>query len=320
MNAKLPPAIFIMGPTAAGKTDLAMELYDRLPCEIVSVDSALIYRGMDIGTAKPSSELLAQYPHRLVDILEPSESYSAANFRNDALNAMSEITAAGKIPLLVGGTMLYFRALEKGLSELPPANSDVRARLNTELEKKGREALHRRLAEIDPESAARIHPNDPQRLQRALEVYEITGKSMSQLYAESQADALPYRVAKVVVAPGERRVLHERIEKRFHLMVEQGFVGEVRRLRARGDLDLSKPSMRAVGYRQVWEHLEGNYDFEQMLYKGIVATRQFAKRQLTWLRSDEDNKWFDGESSNLNEDVLDYLRLILDLGDNHMLC
>lgn len=316
----LPPAIFIMGPTAAGKTDLALALYDQLPCEIISVDSALIYRGMDIGTAKPSIEMLNRYPHHLVDILEPTESYSAASFRVDALRAMDEITRAGKIPLLVGGTMLYFRALEKGLSELPPADSAVRERLDAELAEQGSEVLHRRLAEIDPESAARIHPNDPQRLQRALEVFELTGKSMTQLYAESQGDALPYRVAKIVVAPQGRKVLHERIERRFHQMVEHGFVAEVRRLKARGDLDLSMPSMRAVGYRQVWEHLEGKYDFDQMIYKGIVATRQFAKRQLTWLRSDGENQWFDGESANLEKDVLEYLRQVLDLGDNHMLC
>jgi len=308
MKTEFPPAIFVKGPTAAGKTDLALKLCERLPCDLISVDSALIYRGMDIGTAKPPLDLLARYPHRLVDILEPTESYSVARFREDALAAMAEITAAGRIPLLVGGTMLYFRALENGLSELPAADPVIRARLDAEMVEKGSEALHQRLAAVDPESAARIHPNDPQRLQRALEVYEITGENMTQLYRKTRSDVLPYHIAKIVVSPHERKVLHERIEKRFHLMLEQGFVDEVKRLRGRGDLDLSLPSMRTVGYRQVWEHLDGQYDLDQMIHKGVVATRQLAKRQLTWLRSGAGAEWFEGGLPELCDDVLGYLR------------
>ncbi len=320
MTNTLPPAVFIMGPTAAGKTDLAMQLYDGLPCEIISVDSALIYRGMDVGTAKPTAEFLQRYPHHLVDILEPTESYSAARFREDALVLMKQATDAGKIPLLVGGTMLYFRALENGLSELPSANQEVRERLDAQMRELGADAMHQRLAEVDPESAARIHKNDPQRLQRALEVYEISGKTLTQLYAESEAEAFPYNAAKIIIAPEKRSVLHERIEKRFHQMLDQGLVAEVERLRNRGDLDLSMPSMRAVGYRQVWEYLDGSYDYEQMIHKGVVATRQFAKRQLTWLRADKDAIWFDGESDSLLQDVMQHLRAVLNLGDNHMLC
>ncbi len=319
MNTELPPAIFVMGPTAAGKTDLALMLAECLPCEIISVDSALIYSGMDIGTAKPSPDLLARFPHRLVSFLEPTESYSVARFREDALAAMADITAAGRIPLLVGGTMLYFRALQNGLSALPQADPVVRARLDVEMAERGPEALHQRLTLIDPESALRIHPNDPQRLQRALEVYEITGKNLTQLHAEALPGDFPYNTAKIIVSC-DRGVLHERIEKRFHFMLEQGFMGEVKRLKARGNLDLSLPSMRAVGYRQMWEYLEGRYDFEQMTYKGVVATRQFAKRQLTWLRSDVGAEWFDGESPKLRDDVLGYLERRLGLGDSHMLC
>lgn len=311
--ARNPPAIFVMGPTAAGKTDLALRLFERLPCELLSVDSTLVYKGMNIGTAKPSPELLAHAPHRLVDILDPAESYSAASFREDALAAMAEITAAGRIPLLVGGTMLYYRALEHGLSELPGANEEVRARLDLEIATSGLEAAHRRLAEIDPVAAARIHPNDTQRIQRALEVYELTGVSMTELCADSQRPGLPYSVAKIVVSPVNRSVLHHRIQHRFRAMLEEGLVDEVVRLRQRGDLDLSMPSMRAVGYRQVWEYLDGNYGYDDMVYKGVVATRQFAKRQLTWLRSDHGGVWFDGESPGLFEDVLRYLQSELEL-------
>lgn len=303
-----PPAIFVMGPTAAGKTDLALRLFEHLPCELVSVDSALVYKGMDIGTAKPSPQLLANAPHRLIDILDPAQSYSAAGFRADALVVMAEITAAGRIPLLVGGTMLYYRALEYGLSELPAANEEVRARLDAEIAAAGLEAVHRRLAEIDPVAAARIHPNDPQRIQRALEVYELTGVSMTALCADSQRQKLPYSVAKIVISPTDRAVLHKRIELRFQSMLEQGFVDEVVRLRQRGDLNLSMPSMRAVGYRQVWEYLDGNYGYDEMIHKGVVATRQFAKRQLTWLRSDKGGLWFDGESDRLFDEVLKNLQ------------
>lgn len=303
-----------MGPTAAGKTDLALRIFEHLPCELISVDSALVYRGMDIGTAKPSAELLAQVPHRLIDIRDPAEPYSAASFRDDALAAMAEITAAGRIPLLVGGTMLYYRALEHGLSELPAANDEVRRRLEAEIAAEGLEAAHRRLAEIDPVAAARIHPNDPQRIQRALEVYELTGVCMTDLCAGSRHQPLPYSVAKVVVVPLDRAVLHRRIESRFHAMLAQGFVDEVVQLRQRGDLNISMPSMRAVGYRQVWEYLDGNYGCDEMVNKGVAATRQFAKRQLTWLRSEQGAAWFDGESPGLFGDVMKYLQSGLGLG------
>jgi tRNA dimethylallyltransferase len=303
-----------MGPTAAGKTDLALRLFEHLPCELISVDSALVYKGMDIGTAKPSPELLAQVPHRLIDILDPAQPYSAACFREDALVAMAEITAAGRIPLLVGGTMLYYRALEHGLSELPAANEEVRARLDAEIAAAGLGAAHRRLAEIDPVAAARIHPNDPQRIQRALEVYELTGVSMTGLRADSQRQKLPYSVIKIVISPADRAVLHKRIELRFRAMLEQGLVEEVVRLRQRGDLNLAMPSIRAVGYRQVWEYLDGNYSYDEMIYKGLVATRQFAKRQLTWLRSDKGGAWFDSESPSLFGDVLKYLQAGVGLG------
>jgi len=309
----LPPAIFIMGPTAAGKTDLAVALQQRLGCELISVDSALIYKGMDIGTAKPSAQELQQAPHRLIDILEPTEAYSAANFRNDALAAMADITAAGKIPLLVGGTMLYFRALEHGLADLPAADESVRARLDAEIEQYGLAAMHQRLRQVDPDSAVRIHPNDPQRIQRALEVYEISGKTMTELHAEATKDKLKYRVAKIIVAPQDRSILHQRIEKRFKYMIENGFVDEVVRLRQRSDLSLNLPSMRAVGYRQVWEYLDGQYDYDEMVQKGIVATRQFAKRQLTWLRAEQGATWLEGESPDLLEQALKYINSSLNI-------
>jgi len=311
--ASLPPAIFIMGPTAAGKTDLAVALQQYLGCELISVDSALIYKGMDIGTAKPSAQELQQAPHRLIDILEPTEAYSAANFRNDALAAMAEITAAGKIPLLVGGTMLYFRALEHGLADLPAADEQVRAQLDADIEQHGLMAMHQRLQQLDPDSAARIHPNDPQRIQRALEVFEISGKTMTELHAEAAKDRLQYRVAKIIVAPQDRSILHQRIEKRFNLMIKKGFVDEVVGLRQRGNLSLNLPSMRAVGYRQVWEYLDGMYAYDEMMQKGIVATRQFAKRQLTWLRAEQGATWLEGESPDLLEQALKYINSSLNI-------
>ena len=309
----LSPAIFIMGPTAAGKTDLAMAVCDVLPCEVISVDSALVYKGMDVGTAKPGSELLERYPHRLIDILDPAEVYSAARFREDALAAMAEITSAGRVPLLVGGTMLYYRALENGLAKLPDANQEVRVKLEAEANKIGWDGLHDRLKSVDPESAARIHPNDPQRIQRALEVYELTGQSLTELHKDAQSEEFPYQVAKIVVCPQERSTLHQRIEKRFHIMLDQGMVEEVTDLRARGDLNLEMPSMRAVGYRQVWQYLDGDVSYDEMVYKGIVATRQFAKRQLTWLRSEQNAVWFDSESKELVSEVLKYLKGALNL-------
>jgi len=299
-----PPVLFLMGPTASGKTALAVELVQRLPFEIVSVDSALVYREMDIGTAKPDAEIRRLAPHRLVDILDPAEAYSAGRFRSDARREIAAIQAAGHVPLLVGGTMLYFRALERGLAELPSADPAVRARLAAELAERGGAALHARLARLDPAAAARIHPRDPQRVQRALEVFELTGRPLTELCADRRDELLPFRIVRLIVAPADRRVLHQRIEQRFGAMLEQGFVAEVERLRARGDLDPDKPSMRAVGYRQVWAYLDGRLDRAAMVERGIAATRQFAKRQLTWLRAEADAAWLDSGSRQLLDRVI----------------
>ncbi|OLU13056.1 tRNA (adenosine(37)-N6)-dimethylallyltransferase MiaA [Pseudomonas sp. PA1(2017)] len=294
----LPPAIFLMGPTASGKTDLALALARVLPCELISVDSALVYRGMDIGTAKPDRATLEAFPHHLVDIRDPAEAYSAADFRRDAQAAMADITARGRIPLLVGGTMLYYKALLEGLADMPGADADVRAELEARAERDGLAALHAELQAVDPQSAARIHPNDPQRLVRALEVFRVSGVTMTQLRAQqseaaSEGGGLPYTVVQLAIAPAQRQILHERIAKRFDLMLEQGFVAEVERLHRRGDLHGEMPSIRAVGYRQVWDHLEGRLDAAQMRERGIIATRQLAKRQFTWLRSWENVHWLD---------------------------
>jgi len=289
----LPPAIFLMGPTAVGKTDLALALCDALPCEIISVDSALIYRGMDIGTGKPTASELKRYPHRLVDFLDPAQTYSAANFRDDALREMKDIVARGNIPLLVGGTMMYFRVLLEGIGELPVADVAVRADIETIARQHGWGHVHTLLAEVDAASAARIHPNDPQRLQRALEVYRVTGISMSEWREREMAQAqdltLRYRVIQLALLPRNRSWLHQRIAQRFVRMMALGFEVEVQALRARGDLNLELPSMRSVGYRQVWQYLDGTYGrddkgYDDMISKGIAATRQLAKRQLTWLR------------------------------------
>jgi tRNA dimethylallyltransferase len=316
----LPPAIFLMGPTAAGKTDLAIELTKVLPCELISVDSALVYRGMDIGTAKPSKELLAEYPHRLIDILDPAEAYSAADFRRDALQAMAEITARGKIPLLVGGTMLYYKALVEGLADMPAADAEIRAQIEEEAARLGWQALHDQLAIIDPVSAARIHPNDPQRLSRALEVYRVSGQSMTALRQQQSAQSteaaasglqqLPYTVANLAIAPASRQVLHERIKQRFTNMLEQGFIDEVVALRKRSDLHAGLPSIRAVGYRQVWDYLDGKLTLAEMQERGIIATRQLAKRQFTWLRSWEDLHWLDSLDCDNLPRALKYLGTI----------
>jgi tRNA dimethylallyltransferase len=290
-RSELPLAVFLMGPTASGKTDLAVQLVEALPCEIISVDSALVYRGMDIGTAKPDAALLVRAPHRMIDICDPSEAYSAARFREDALGQMAEITRAEHIPLLVGGTMLYFRALEKGLSSLPDADPGVRARLEREARIHGWHGLHRRLAALDPKAAARIHPNDPQRIQRALEVIELTDRPLSELQARDQGQACPYRLVKLALAPRERGELHRRIERRFVRMLEEGLEEEVRHLLSRGDLVPEMPALRAVGYRQVIQYLLGAYDRTEMVRRAVAATRQLAKRQLTWLRSDPQVRW-----------------------------
>ena len=316
----LPPAIFLMGPTAAGKTDLALELARVLPCDLISVDSALIYRGMDIGTAKPERAILDAFPHALIDIRDPAESYSAAEFRADALAAMAESTARGRIPLLVGGTMLYYKALLEGLADMPSAAPAIRAELEARAAAEGWEALHRELAEVDPESAARIHPNDPQRLTRALEVYRVSGLSMTEhrlRQAAGNPDAgtsgagqLPYTVAQLAIAPAQRQVLHDRIAQRFRVMLEQGFVEEVEALRRRSDLHAGLPSIRAVGYRQVWEHLAGELSRDEMVGRGIIATRQLAKRQFTWLRGWENLHWLDSLACDNLSRVLKYLESV----------
>ena len=276
-------AIFLMGPTASGKTDLAIRLRQTLPVEIISVDSALIYRGMDIGTAKPNVQELALAPHRLIDIKDPSESYSAAEFRRDALREMQEISAQGKIPLLVGGTMLYFKALLEGLSPLPSADEKVRSEIEAKAAQFGWAALHQELAKIDPVSAQRINPNDSQRINRALEVFYLSGQTLTALRAQ-KSEALPYHIDQFAIAPQDRSLLHQRIEWRFHKMIEQGFQQEVEKLYSRGDLHPDLPSIRCVGYRQMWEYLRGDYNHEEMVFRGICATRQLAKRQITWLR------------------------------------
>ena len=277
-----------MGPTASGKTDLAIFLTENFPVDIISVDSALVYRGLDIGSAKPSAEELAKAPHRLLDVVDPSEPYSAARFRKDALREIESIIAAGRIPLLVGGTMLYFRALLEGLSKLPESDEATRKKLEQQAKEIGWEKMHQRLAEVDVEAAERIHPNDPQRISRALEVYEMTGKPMSQLQKEQKSEPLPYEVLKLALIPSERAVLHQRIEKRFGQMLESGLIDEVKTLRSRGDLHEDLPAIRAVGYRQVWDYLESRIDYTEMQERGVIATRQLAKRQLTWLRSEKD--------------------------------
>jgi len=283
VSKTLPKAIFLMGPTASGKTDLAIKLAQQCRCEIISVDSALIYKEMNIGTAKPTAQELALAPHALVDILDPKESYSAGDFRDDALVLMHQIVARGNTPLLVGGTMLYYKALIEGLSPLPSADPEIRAAIELQVKETSWQDLHDELRAIDPVSAERIHVNDPQRLARAIEVYRISGKTMTELTA-IKSDPIPFDVHQFAIAPTEKAVLHERIERRFDLMLEAGFEQEVRALYERGDLHLDLPSMRCVGYRQMWEYIEGKLDYPEMRFRGVVATRQLAKRQMTWLR------------------------------------
>jgi len=290
-ESSLPPAVFVMGPTASGKTDLAIELVQQFPVDVISVDSALVYRDMNIGTAKPSAEELALAPHRLIDVVDPTESYSAARFREDALQEMAEITAAGRIPLLVGGTMLYFRALEQGLSRLPRADEAVRRQLIEEAERNGWGHMHEKLAAVDPAAADRIHPNDPQRIQRALEVHAVTGRPMSELQQEERGEKLPYRIIKFILAPHTREELRERIARRFHGMLEAGFEQEVRELLEKYPLSPDLPSMRSVGYRQMLLYILGEWSYDEMVSKGITATHQLAKRQMTWLRSEKNAVW-----------------------------
>jgi tRNA dimethylallyltransferase len=299
-----PPAIFLMGPTASGKTALSVQLAHALGGEIISVDSALVFKGMDIGTAKPTLDERADIPHHLIDILDPAESFSTGHFRARALALMDAITRRGKIPILVGGTMLYFNALLNGLAVLPEASSTIRAKLDQDLEQLGKEALHQRLANIDPIAAARIHPNDPQRIQRALEVYEISGKSLSSFFYEAQSESLPYQKIKLIIAPPNRKILHDIIAQRFRNMLEQGFIDEVKALYKRGDLSEKMPSIRAVGYRQVWAYLQGEDDIETMTEKAIIATRQLAKRQFTWLRRETDAIGFQTGEADLSAKIL----------------
>ena len=301
---QLPPALFLMGPTASGKTDLAVALAQQGSYEIISVDSALIYRNMDVGTAKPDVELLAKAPHHLINMLDPKESYSAADFRRGALELMADITARGRIPLLVGGTMMYFKMLQQGMASLPTADAAIRQRLLDEAEQFGWVHLHQCLAEVDAVAAQRIKPTDTQRLQRALEVFELTGKPLSYWHQQQAAEAIPYDITAVAIAPMDRAILHERIALRFHLMIENGLVDEVRRLYQRGDLNTAMPSIRAVGYRQVWQYLEGELSYDEMIERSIIATRQLAKRQMTWLKSWDDLHWIDSQSSNPLKDLL----------------
>jgi len=311
-----PPAIFLMGPTASGKTKLAVRLCQDFPLDIISVDSALVYRGMDIGTAKPDAGVLAKAPHRLLDIREPTDSYSAAEFCQDALREMDRIASLGRVPLLVGGTMLYFRALSSGLARLPAASPALRRRLETEAGTIGWAGLHERLSRLDPEAASRIHPNDPQRIQRALEVIELSGRRLSDLQAEDrhrQERQLGYRILRLVVCPESRRVLHQRIEQRFRMMLELGLIEEVKALRARGDLAPALPAMRCVGYRQAWRYLEGEISLEEMTRQAIAATRQLAKRQLTWLRQESEAVWYDLEAGSTQESVFEEVAEFLEL-------
>ena len=306
MSTTQPLAISIMGPTASGKTAVAVALTKALPCEIISVDSALIYKGMNIGTAKPSREQLLAAPHRLIDLVDPSERYSVADFRVDALREMAEITARGKIPLLVGGTMLYFKSLIDGIAQLPKADPNVRRAIAQEAERVGWLTLHQQLEGYDSDSAQRIHPNDPQRLTRAIEVYRLTGRTMTSLMMANSQPA-PYEFYQFAIAPNERSVLHELIAKRFQQMLHGGFEDEVRQLRARGDLHLDLPSMRCVGYRQMWQHLAGELSFQVMQDKAIAATRQLAKRQLTWLRGWRGLHWLDTRDPHKLEAVIQRL-------------
>jgi len=307
MNTE-PAVVFLMGPTAAGKTTVAVELCQRLPVEIISVDSAMIYRGMDIGTAKPGADILKIAPHRLIDICDAAEIYSAGRFRLDAMQAIEQIRMRKKIPLLVGGTGLYFRALEQGISDLPVADPVIREKLEREASVVGWQVLHRRLAGIDPESAARIHPNDPQRIQRALELFEITGKSRSYLFAAGGGRSLPYQVCKIIIAPAERSVIHEQVKQRFFRMLELGLIDEVRGFFNREDMHMALPSMRMVGYRQVWRYLAGFISYQEMQEHAIAATRQLAKRQLTWLRAERNGVWLDAADPNLLNKTLKCLQ------------
>lgn len=301
-----------MGPTASGKTALACALSERFPLGLISVDSALVYRGLDIGAAKPDAATLARYPHALIDIRDPAEPYSAADFSADAQLAMQDISQAGRIPLLVGGTGLYFRALQRGLSSLPEADAKLRAQLAQEAAAIGWDGMHRRLAELDALAAARIKPGDAQRIQRALEVIVLTGQPLSAQQQGGRGQPFPWRVLKLALIPEDRAPLHARIAQRFDAMLQHGLLDEVRALRQRGDLVADLPAIRAVGYRQAWEHLDGGYDAAELRNRGIFATRQLAKRQITWLRSELDARVLDPERAGLLDRASDALGLFLE--------
>ncbi|MDF1782435.1 MAG: tRNA (adenosine(37)-N6)-dimethylallyltransferase MiaA [Alcanivoracaceae bacterium] len=315
IDASSKPVIFLTGPTCSGKTALAVQLVQDLPLDIINVDSALVYRGLDIGAAKPEPDVLAKAPHRLLSFRDPTEPYSAAQFRDDALREIEAIHQQGRIPLLVGGTMLYFKALREGLAKLPAADQRVRAKLEAQAAQIGWPAMHEKLAQVDPETALRLKPMDSQRIQRALEVYEISGEPLSSHHARQKAvslsnsdprhnSAFPYTHLSLAIAPQNRAVLHDRIALRFRQMLDAGFIAEVEALRARGDLSLELPAMKSVGYRQVWEYLDGQYDYETMVERGTIATRQLAKRQFTWMRSWPELQWLDGESNDVHAQAL----------------
>ncbi|WP_010362792.1 tRNA (adenosine(37)-N6)-dimethylallyltransferase MiaA [Pseudoalteromonas citrea] len=297
------PVITLMGPTAAGKTALAIELCQHLDTQVISVDSALVYKGMNIGTAKPDAEELSLAPHHLIDMLDPLETYSVADFRRDAIEKIDQLHQQGKVPILVGGTMMYFKGLIEGLSPLPEADAIIRQELEAQAQQIGWAGLHKQLAAVDPDAAAKISENDSQRINRALEVYRLTGETMTVLQKQKQPQ-LPYQFHQFAIAPTDRKVLHDRIEKRFNIMLDQGFKNEVSTLYQRGDLHPDLPSIRCVGYRQMWEHLAGNCDHDEMVFKGIAATRQLAKRQLTWLRSWPDVNWLETDDQENLQRVL----------------
>ena len=314
-SKKLPPAIAILGPTASGKSNLALSITDHFPIEIISIDSAQVYRYLDIGSAKPDPQILTKIPHHLINLIDPDQQYSAAQFRHDALLTMKEITLRGNIPLLVGGTMLYFKALREGLSDLPPADQQIRKEIEASAAEKGWSTLHHLLQSVDPISAERIQPNDSQRIQRALEIYYLTGKPMSQQMVSSQPTSIPYRLISIALLPSDRKVLHQRIQHRFETMLKMGLIEEVRSILSQFPLTLEMPSIRCVGYRQVYQYLQGQLSLMELREKGAAATRQLAKRQLTWLRSMEQLTEFDCLADNLLEQVMYYLQTMLNTND-----
>ncbi len=309
------PVIFLMGPTASGKSALAVQLAQQLNAEIISVDSALVYRGMDIGTAKPTLAERGGIVHHLLDILDPIDSFSTGQFRHLALNLMADINARGKLPILVGGTMLYFNVLNNGIASLPEADAGIRLQLEHDFECLGKAAMHQRLAAIDPVAAARIHPNDPQRVQRALEVHALTGQSLTDFFQQTEVEEFPFERIKFIVAPEDRKILHHLIAERFKSMLAQGFVAEVETLMQRGDLHADLPAMRAVGYRQVWQYLKGENTYVDMVEKGIAATRQLAKRQFTWLRRETDAHRLVSGQANMLPAALHTIRIHCGVGE-----